>query len=153
MARARSDFPDRVFIATATPFDDEMRGKIKRHREERGGDFKTVEEPLRLADALGRFSGNPRCCAVVDCLTVWLGNLYAETGREEARRRTEEFAERFESFRGLVIAVTNETGMGIVPPGEESRAYSADLAALNRRLVSLCGEAYLLVAGAAVRIK
>ena len=38
---------DRVYIATAQAFDDEMRAKIARHREMRAGDgWRTVEAPF-----------------------------------------------------------------------------------------------------------
>lgn len=153
IARSRREFPDRVFIATATPFDDEMRGKIKKHRIERADCFKTVEEPLRLADAIAGFGRNPKCCAVVDCLTVWLCNLYEKTDGAEAQRQTEKFTEQFEKFAGLLITVTNETGMGLVAPEKNSRAYSSNLSGLNRDLVALCDRAYLLVAGMPVKIK
>lgn len=151
-AERSAEFPRRVFIATATPFDDEMREKIRLHRLERGGRLETVEEPLCLGGALERFAGDPRRCAVVDCLTVWLANL-SRTGSDRVRCEKEKFCEQFEIFRGLVIAVTNETGMGVVPPEKQTRAYARELAALNRRVVSLCDEAYLLVAGAPLRIK
>ncbi len=153
IALGQTEFPDRIFIATATPFDDEMREKIKKHRKERGQSFVTVEEPVRLADAVASANGNTRRCAVVDCLTVWLCNLSLEMDERSAEEQVEKFAEQFEKFTGLLITVTNETGMGVIPPEKQSRAYTAALAALNRRLVSLCDEAHFLVAGAPIRLK
>ena len=141
-----------VFIATATPFDDEMRAKITKHKEERGGDFTTVEEPLRLADALAPFAGDPGVCAVVDCLTVWLCNL-AAAPEDEARRMKDEFLFQFGRFEGSIIAVTNETGMGVIPADRQTRDYAASLAGTNRKAVALADEAYLVVAGEPVRIK
>ncbi len=153
IARSRSEFPERVFIATATPFDDEMKEKIRIHKLERGDDFTTVEEPLRLAEALAEFSGNPQCCAVVDCLTVWLCNLFVEREDSQVREMTEQFAAQFEKFSGLLIVVTNETGMGVVPSGRQTRSHMAGLATLNKRIVSSSNEAYLLVAGVSLKIK
>ncbi len=152
IAHARPQFSDRVFIATATAFDDEMKEKIRRHKQERGEEFRTVEEPLDVADALGQFSENPRCCAIVDCLTVWLCNLF-QTAYARRRSMKDDFISAFGNFRGLLIVVTNETGMGIVPPEKQTRDYASELASLNKRVVSLCDEAYLLVAGAPVQIK
>ncbi|QMU56650.1 MAG: adenosylcobinamide kinase/adenosylcobinamide phosphate guanyltransferase [Candidatus Mycalebacterium zealandia] len=152
IAERSAEFSARIFIATATPFDDEMREKIRLHQLERDERFKTVEEPLSPGGALERFADDPRCVAVVDCLTVWLANL-SQVGEEQSRSEKEKFCEQFENFRGLVIAVTNETGMGLIPPEKQTRAYANEIATLNRRVVSLCDEAYLLVAGAAVRIK
>lgn len=66
-----------VLIATAQPWDDEMRQRIHRHqadRAERVPGMATVEEPLALAEAIARHS-RPDTLVVVDCLTLWLTNL------------------------------------------------------------------------------
>jgi hypothetical protein len=66
-----------VLIATARPWDDEMRERIRRHqqdRAERVPGMVTVEEPLQLAQALTRHSA-ANTLVVVDCLTLWLTNL------------------------------------------------------------------------------
>src|SRR5689334_21109692 len=60
-----------VFVATAEPFDDDLRERIERHRAERP-DWPTVEAPLDLAGAVGGCPGD--ALVIVDCLTVWLGN-------------------------------------------------------------------------------
>ena len=65
-----------VFIATAQPWDDEMRERIARHQQDRAmrlPGMATVEEPLALAQAIAQHS-NPQTLLVVDCLTLWLTN-------------------------------------------------------------------------------
>ncbi len=65
-----------VLIATAQPWDDEMRQRIARHqadRAQRVPGMVTVEEPLQLAEAIARHSA-PDTLVVVDCLTLWLTN-------------------------------------------------------------------------------
>src|SRR5882724_3294780 len=63
-----------AFIATARAEDDEMRERVRRHQQERGPEFTTIEGPIDVASRLvtenGRFS-----IFVVDCLTLWLSNL------------------------------------------------------------------------------
>jgi adenosylcobinamide kinase/adenosylcobinamide-phosphate guanylyltransferase len=66
-----------VLIATAQPWDDEMRQRIARHqadRAQRVPGMTTVEEPLALAQAIERHSRSDTLI-VVDCLTLWLTNL------------------------------------------------------------------------------
>jgi adenosylcobinamide kinase/adenosylcobinamide-phosphate guanylyltransferase len=66
-----------VLIATAQPWDDEMRERIARHqadRAERVPGIQTVEEPVALAKAIVQHS-RPNTLVVVDCLTLWLTNL------------------------------------------------------------------------------
>jgi len=65
-----------VLIATAQPWDDEMRARIARHqadRAQRVPGMHTVEEPLQLAQAISAHSA-PQTLIVVDCLTLWLTN-------------------------------------------------------------------------------
>src|ERR1700744_3088030 len=79
----------KVYLATATPGDDEMRLRIAQHRTQRGEGWTTVEEPLALVDALTREVTHGRA-VLVDCLTLWLSNLML-AGRDpdvEARRLT-----------------------------------------------------------------
>jgi len=66
-----------VLIATGQPWDDEMRERIQRHRQDRAQrvpGMATVDEPLALAEALARHS-RADTLVVVDCLTLWLTNL------------------------------------------------------------------------------
>src|SRR5215831_21110497 len=74
---------DRVFVATATPSDDEMRERIARHRTDRGDGWLTIEEPLELVDVLRRQGGEGRA-VLIDCLTLWLSNLMF-AGRDAER--------------------------------------------------------------------
>ena len=76
--------PPRVFIATAQPLDGEMRRRIMRHQADRGDRFATVEAPCDLAGALACMPEETRV-AVIDCLTVWLGNLMYHGTREEKK--------------------------------------------------------------------
>ena len=74
-----------VYVATAERVDDEMANRIEAHCARRGQAWRMVEAPIELAQAIGRES-TPRTCLLVDCLTVWLGNLMHH-GRDVDRRR------------------------------------------------------------------
>src|SRR5205085_7408989 len=98
-------YPEKLFIATALPSDDEMRERIARHRADRGDGWSTLEEPLDLAGAM---RVRPEAVAVVDCMTLWLANaLDAGTEVESA---LEEFLAAAAQRRAPVIVVTNEVG-------------------------------------------
>ncbi|HXX67460.1 MAG TPA: bifunctional adenosylcobinamide kinase/adenosylcobinamide-phosphate guanylyltransferase [Polyangiaceae bacterium] len=113
LARSRSG--RRAFVATAEPFDDEMRSRIDRHVVERGGDFFTIEAGYALEDAIGALRGNADV-VVVDCLTLWISNLLV-SGLEGPRieARVSDLARLLEEGPFSSIVVTNEVGMGIVP--------------------------------------
>ena len=74
-----------VLIATAQPWDDEMRQRIARHRSDRAArapGMATVEEPLDLAGALRQHS-TAQTLVVVDCLTLWLTNWTMPAGTDD----------------------------------------------------------------------
>ena len=45
---------ERLYLATATPGDEEMAARIARHQADRGQGWTTLEEPLEVARALCR---------------------------------------------------------------------------------------------------
>ncbi|HFC98090.1 MAG TPA: bifunctional adenosylcobinamide kinase/adenosylcobinamide-phosphate guanylyltransferase [Thermosulfurimonas dismutans] len=140
--------PPRIFVATAEPLDQEMAEKIARHRRERGSAFRTVEEPLNLARVLRGLSG---ATVVVDCLTVWLGNLFHY--QRQVEREIQELVDTVRDFRGRLILVSNEVGFSTLPPDPLTRRYVNLLGRLNRRLARSCQEVLLVVAGHVLPLK
>ena len=73
---AQSPQHSALLIATAQPWDDEMRARIQRHQRDRAArvpGMHTLEAPRELAAVLQRES-TPHTLIVVDCLTLWLTN-------------------------------------------------------------------------------
>ena len=141
-----------VFLATAEPFDDDLRGRITRHRDERPG-WPTIEEPLHLAEALGG-RASPTALVIVDCLTVWVGNLFAH--EPEASRRAERYAAFVDAVQrrtGPTVIVSNEVGLGIHPEHEIAREYRDELGRLNQAVASVASRTLFLVAGRAMRLE
>ena len=141
---------EKIFIATARPIDKEMEDKIEKHKKERGGDLKTVEAPIHLGDVLRTI--NPST-TVIDCLTLWLSNLFFEIKQEERLSEIEGFIGALEEFTGNEIIVTNEVGWGIIPADEISRRYQSELGNLNQKVAEICDEVYVLISGIPLRIK
>jgi len=143
----------RAFVASAEPCDEEMRERIRRHREERDPSFLTIEEPLDLAKALRSLPGDVEI-AVIDCLTVWLGNVMHCRGHEagEPPELHELFALLAAPPCDLVI-VTNEVGMGIVP-GEPLARRFRDLAGrINQEVARRADVVILMVSGIPIIVK
>jgi adenosylcobinamide kinase/adenosylcobinamide-phosphate guanylyltransferase len=140
---AEEEFTERFLLATAVPFDGEMREKIRRHREERAGRFETVEEPVAIDKAL-------RNDMIVDCIPVWLNNLFYNKIEDRAFEILDRFIAAFP--KNLVI-VTNETGMGNIPMDAATRAYNDLLGKVNQRLAAACGRVVLMVCGLPLTVK
>ena len=141
---------EKIFIATARAIDKEMEKKIEKHKEERGGDFRTIEAPIHLGGALG---GVKHSTVVIDCLTLWLSNLFFEVKEEEKSREIESLIEELNKYVGNAIIVTNEVGWGIIPADEISRRYQSELGSLNQAVAKICDEVYLLISGLPLRVK
>ena len=147
-AQSLAEMLDRpvTYLATATAGDDEMADRIDRHRRERPAEWTTVEEPLLLAVALATIDDGDT--VIIDCLTLWLSNLMA-TGATEpgilaaASAAAESAADR----PGRTIAVTNEVGLGLVPPNPLGRQFRDLAGRINRLWVERAGEKGFVVAG------
>ena len=141
---------EKIFLATARAFDDEMAEKIERHKAERSDSYKTIEEPIKIGKIISEVSST---LLVIDCITIWLSNLFFETEPEQRNIYVNEFLESIKNFNGEIIIVTNEVGSGIIPENKISREYQSELGKLNQEIAKLCDEVYLLVSGVAVKIK
>jgi len=143
----------RVFVATAEALDDEIRDRIGKHRAERGDAFITVEEPLDPARALKSLPGDITV-AVVDCLTVWLGNLMHHRGSSNERyTEVDSLMSILSNPSCNLIMVTNEVGMGFVPGDPLSRRYGILLGRANAALAAACDRVVLMVAGLPLVVK
>jgi len=151
-----------VMIATARPWDEEMRERIRRHQQDRAErlpGMATVEEPLALAEALLRHSA-PDTLVVVDCLTLWLTNLLMPAPGLEltdpaqaAREQVELLVKAIASAPGPLVLVGNEIGLGVIPLGRETRAFVDALGKLNQDVAAACRRVTLMAAGLPLTLK
>jgi adenosylcobinamide kinase/adenosylcobinamide-phosphate guanylyltransferase len=145
-------YEKKVFIATAMPFDDEMADRIRRHKEERDPSYTTIEEPFDLAGAVSGLENADAGVAVIDCLSVWLGNcMHHQESIVDVI--VEAFLDSLESAPCDLIIVTNEVGMGIIPDNQLARTYRDLLGSLNQQIARRAEQVVLLVAGIPVKIK
>jgi adenosylcobinamide kinase / adenosylcobinamide-phosphate guanylyltransferase len=143
----------RAFIATGVAFDAEMRARIARHRAERADTFTTIEEPLDLAGAMQRAPADSDVI-LVDCLTVWLGNLmHAGLLIDGHAAPIDDFADALTAPPCDVIVVTNEVGMGIVPEHALARDFRDAAGFLNQRIAALADTVVFTVSGIPITIK
>ena len=140
----------KVYLATATAGDDEMKVRIARHRAQRGEGWTTVEEPLALVDALTREATRGRA-VLVDCLTLWLSNLMlAERDPDvEARRLTRFLGDA----RYPVVFVSNEVGLGLVPETPLGRRFRDAQGRLNQLVAACVPNVVFIAAGLPLWLK
>jgi adenosylcobinamide kinase/adenosylcobinamide-phosphate guanylyltransferase len=152
-----------VYIATGQAGDGEMAERIAHHRSSRPTHWRTVEEPLMLADAITHHSA-PDTVIIVDCLTLWLTNLIFSDGRSfpatgmldlppllVAQRAA--LLEALRTAPGDVALVSNEVGMGIVPMGAVSRCFTDEAGRLNQAVAAVCDRVVFIAAGLPLVLK
>jgi adenosylcobinamide kinase/adenosylcobinamide-phosphate guanylyltransferase len=140
----------RVYLATATAGDDEMRTRIAHHRTQRGDGWRTVEEPLALIEALARESAADRV-VLVDCLTLWLSNLMFD-GRDVAHE-TQQLAEWLRATPHPVLFVSNEVGLGLVPETPLGRDFRDAQGRLNQAVAAAVPNVVFIAAGLPLWLK
>ncbi len=157
---------DVLYIATALPFDGEMKERIKRHRKERNRNWKTVEAYRNLKDIITE-EAIGRGYILLDCLTIMVSNLMvinninwertdAATVHETEKMIESEVKMLMEGavhFTGESLIVSNEIGMGVVPPTPLGRHFRDMAGRANQFAASMADEVYLLVSGIPLKIK
>jgi adenosylcobinamide kinase/adenosylcobinamide-phosphate guanylyltransferase len=126
-----------------------MSDRIARHRARRPAGWITAEAPLDLAAALAAApDGQP---VLIDCLTLWLSNLLLATADPDPE--TSRLAAALAAPRGPWIAVSNETGLGIVPDNPLARRFRDAAGRLNQAIAASADEVLFMVAGLPLRMK
>lgn len=152
-----------VLIATAQPWDDEMRERIARHRQDRAErlpGLATLEEPLQLAQAITQHS-RAGTLILVDCLTLWLTNCLMPVENDEQNRppahdlqaQIAMILRAIEGAAGPVVLVGNEIGLGVIPLGRETRAFVDALGMLNQQVAQACERVTFMAAGLPLTLK
>jgi adenosylcobinamide kinase/adenosylcobinamide-phosphate guanylyltransferase len=141
---------ERVFIATAEAYDDEMRARIERHRADRDGDWTTVDAPIALAEAILTQS-EPDRIVLVDCLTLWVSNLVL--AERDLVTATDSLVYAIDAAKGPVVLVSNEVGWGIVPENALARRFRDEAGIVNQRVAAAVNTVRLIVAGLPMPLK
>lgn len=155
-----------MYIATAIPFDDEMKLRVKQHRESRPASWHTYE----AYSCLEKVYSDPKNfeAILLDCVTVMISNLLFDSiGIDFEALSNENFLEMekniMKEFVSLLdaaalntqtlIIVTNELGSGIVPEYKSGRIFRDIAGRVNQYIAMRANEVYLTVCGIPVKIK
>jgi adenosylcobinamide kinase/adenosylcobinamide-phosphate guanylyltransferase len=149
-----------LYVATAEALDDEMRERIAAHRAARPPAWQTLEAPsLAVAWKPGRAAGAQ--VVLLDCMTLLASNAVlaagadpsTEEGDAAVTQETEAILAAYEEAAASWIVVSNEVGMGLVPPYPLGRVYRDALGRANQRLARTADRVVLMVAGLPLVLK
>jgi adenosylcobinamide kinase/adenosylcobinamide-phosphate guanylyltransferase len=153
-----------LFVATAVAGDEEMLQRIDQHRKKRPPGWSTLEVTTDVGKNILKKIGGARV-VIVDCITLLANDIFSRHADQAGepidiplieKRLNAEIEGLIECTKQLdahFIIVTNEVGLGLVPPSRLGRLYRDLLAKANQRLAEAADEVYLMVAGLAVVIK
>lgn len=134
-----------------------MARRIAAHRDRRPKGWDTLEEPVHLVATLApvvrRYD-----TVLLDCLTLWVSNLLLRNeGVTDVESlitdTTDRLLKLYEEGDATWIVVSNEVGMGVVPPTHLGRDFRDNLGWVNQTVASCADRVFLMVAGLALELK
>jgi len=143
----------KILIATCMPQDKEMEQRIYLHQKERRPIWTTLEVPVRLPDAIVE-NNLKENVILIDCLTLWISNLFMETeDLEIIHGHIQKLTRALATARCPVVIVSNEVGSGIVPDNRLARQFRDVAGFANQSIASCSDRVVWMVAGIPVQIK
>lgn len=149
-----------TFLATAQALDEEMSARIQKHRAERPVHWATLEVPLEIAACVEQIKSD---VVLLDCVTLLVNNLMMQFVKDDlvdellfTRAVQKEINELIANLRGQNqewIIISNEVGLGLVPPYQMGRVYRDVLGWANQRLAFEADKVIYMVAGIPTIIK
>lgn len=158
------------YLATAKITDAEMQKRVKQHQHRRPRSWKTVEIDQENLDRAQFWAQEMSGCQVllVDCMTNLLYRLLdkyevdkepviANNLESRIEKEVTSFFKKFGHFIcGLdadVIMVSNEVGLGLVPPYPLGRLFRDLMGMVNKEMAAIAHEVYFFTAGIRQRVK
>jgi adenosylcobinamide kinase/adenosylcobinamide-phosphate guanylyltransferase len=146
-----------LYIATAEALDDEMAQRIQRHKEERPRTWQTLEVPIDIAQTLKGMDINAGII-LLDCLTLLVSNIMTQWTEDIDHPQEDMLFEKVEKeaidLLSIVsdsaaewIVVSNEVGLGLVPPYPMGRIYRDALGMVNKLFAQQADEVIFMIAG------
>ena len=144
---------NKYFVATSVPLDDEMQERVDTHQKERGPDWQTIEEPVKIHEIIRNYSEKADVI-LVDCLTLWVSYLMLQAlDAQQIKKQVTTLETALNQSSCPVFLVSNEVGLGIVPDNSLARQFRDLAGFVNQRMAATAHRVTMSVAGIAVKIK
>jgi adenosylcobinamide kinase / adenosylcobinamide-phosphate guanylyltransferase len=149
-----------LYVATAAAGDDEMRMRIEAHRASRPVEWQTLEATLQVGETL--ISNQVRAqVVIIDCITLLVSNVLLSLSEDAAFDEVEQkvqveidaLLKAHSEMGGQWFIVSNEVGLGLVPPYPLGRFYRDLLGWANQALARSANRVIFMVAGIPTIIK
>ena len=144
---------DVAFIATCRALDNEMRKRIKLHKDSRPKHWKTYEEPLEVALLIRNMAAR-HDVILIDCLTLLITNLLLKKNTaEEIEGEIVSIMKALKARKGSSVIVSNEVGLGIVPHTRLGREFRDIAGRINKIVAERSNQVFFMVSGMPLKLK
>ncbi|WP_439581819.1 bifunctional adenosylcobinamide kinase/adenosylcobinamide-phosphate guanylyltransferase [Dyadobacter bucti] len=148
MALQLSENP--VYVATARIWDENFAKRVELHKADRGPEWSVLEKEynIHLLPLGNRI-------AVIDCVTLWLTNLFLRF-EENTEKTLDAFKAEIDAIDGLAgtfIIISNEIGMGVHAETELGRKFTDLQGWANQYVASKAAKAIFMVSGLPMSLK
>jgi adenosylcobinamide kinase / adenosylcobinamide-phosphate guanylyltransferase len=145
-----------TFVATcsldadgAGGVDANLAARVGRHRADRPGTWRTVEESVTVHEVVSAAPVDH--LVLLDCVTLWVARMVMDAvGEDAAAERADELVAAFQTRQAPVLLVSNEVGLGVHPSSALGSAFRDALGRVNRRLGIAADRSVVLIAGRVV---
>jgi adenosylcobinamide kinase/adenosylcobinamide-phosphate guanylyltransferase len=152
-----------LYVATALAFDEEMTARIAAHQAERPAGWRTLEAPHEVGAAVRAGCGDEDVL-LLDCLTLLANNVilplpdeespgFAQAAQAALDAEIDSLLEAYAASSSEWIVVSNEVGLGLVPPYPLGRVYRDVLGRANQKLAQAADQVVFMVAGIPMIVK
>lgn len=135
-----------IYLATTEFIDDEIQERIEAHKQNRSDSFETIEEPLKLYDAIAESHGP----ILVECLSMWINNMLYH-GFNFLDMKSE--LEKILKLKREIVFVLNDVGSGVIADNKLTREFIDASGKISQLIASNCDEVYHTIAGISTKIK
>ena len=149
-----------TFLATAQALDEEMSARIQKHQSERPTHWLTVEIPLDIASHIKEIQSD---VVLLDCITLLISNLLMKFVKDDLvdeapfmqaiQKEMEVLLAAIRTSKQDWMIISNEVGLGLVPPYQMGRVYRDGLGWANQRLAREAEKVVFMVAGIPLVVK
>lgn len=160
--------PQVTYIATSIAFDDEMKSRIMKHRQQRPSVWKTIEAYKNMEKIIKEIDNDTKAI-LLDCLTIMASNLILEEDidwddngivdnridsiENKVMQEVDGMLRAIRDKNICAILVSNELGMGLVPPYKLGRIFRDIAGRMNQLVAREADEAFFLVSGIPIKLK
>ena len=162
-----NDYNKKIYLATAIPSDDDMKSRIKKHKDRRDKSWYTIESYSNIIENIEPYV-NEFDVILIDCISNMISNQmifsydidWDNASQEDIKIVFNEILKELENLLLFLkkskldsVIVSSEVGMTLVSNFSLGRYFQDLLGLANQLIAKHADEAYLSVSGINIQIK